>query len=92
MTRTKIRKAIEKSLGNNKSFKGFSLEVSSDPSHGDYASNVAFLVSGKSKKNPLEVAKDLRFKILKLEPRIFEKVEVAKPGFLNFFLAKEYLQ
>jgi arginyl-tRNA synthetase len=92
MARTEIRKIIEKSLGNKEAFEGFSLEVSSDPGHGDYASNVAFLVSGKLKKNPLEIAEDLRLKILKLEPGIFEKIEVAKPGFLNFFLAKEYLQ
>jgi len=92
MIRSEVRKTIKDSLGEIKDIPEFSLEVSSDLSHGDYASNIAFLAVGKLKKSPLEMAEDLKLKILKSKSKIFEKIEVAKPGFLNFFLNEEYLK
>jgi len=92
MIRSEVRKTIKDSLGKIKDIPEFSLEASSDLSHGDYASNIAFLAANKLKKNPLEIAGDLKSKILKSKSKIFEKIEVAKPGFLNFFLKEEYLQ
>ena len=47
-----IRKTIKDSLGKIKDIPEFSLEASSDLSHGDYASNIAFLAASKFKKNP----------------------------------------
>lgn len=67
--------------------------------HGDYATNVA-LVLGKAQKakferqklkTPLGLAKEIAKSYL-LGPRSFlEKIEVAPPGFLNFWLKKETL-
>ena len=49
--------------------------------HGDYSTNIALQL----KKDPAEIAQ-------KLQTDLFEKVEVAKPGFINFFISKKYLQ
>jgi arginyl-tRNA synthetase len=60
----------------------------SEKEHGDYASNVAFLLAKKEKKNPSDVAKDL---IEKIDSNIFSKIE-EKNGFLNFFLSDGVLK
>ncbi len=56
--------------------------------HGDYASNVAFLLAKKEKKNPSIVAKELKKKI---KSDVFSKIE-EKNGFLNFFLSEEAME
>jgi arginyl-tRNA synthetase len=62
--------------------------------YGDYASNIALKIGKKAKENPLEIAKILKDNLLSdfNFQEIFERVEIAEPGFLNFFLKKEYLQ
>jgi arginyl-tRNA synthetase len=61
------------------------VELSRDPGHGDYASNIAMILASLAKKNPREIAKILMEGI---EDRdgVLEKVEIAGPGFLNFFV------
>jgi arginyl-tRNA synthetase len=56
--------------------------------HGDYASNVAFLMAKKEGRNPSDVAKEL---IGKIESNLFCKIE-EKNGFLNFFLSDNALK
>jgi len=60
--------------------------------HGDYATNVAIVVAKELKKNPLEIAEIITDQLLVTEKEKFEKIEVKRPGFINFFLSKEYLQ
>jgi len=60
--------------------------------HGDYAINVAMQIAKTVKKNPMEIAQNIKNQISKIKNNFFEKIEVAKPGFINFFLSKEYLQ
>ena len=57
--------------------------------HGDYASAVAMEVGKKVGKNPLEVAEMFR---QNLDGRIMEvdRIEIAGPGFLNFYLKRVY--
>ena len=61
------------------------VELTKDPGHGDYASNIAMILASQVKKNPREIAKILSEGI---EDRdgVLEKVEIAGPGFLNFFI------
>jgi len=68
----------------------FSVNVPPRQELGDFASNVAILAARQLKKNPLDIARTIADKS-KTE-KIFAKVEVAKPGFVNFFLTDEYLQ
>jgi arginyl-tRNA synthetase len=56
--------------------------------HGDYASNVAFDIAKKEKRNPNQIAEELKNKI---KSDLFEKVEV-KGGFLNFFISEDALK
>ncbi|MDP2839441.1 MAG: arginine--tRNA ligase, partial [Syntrophales bacterium] len=61
------------------------VELTRDPGHGDYASNIAMILASQTKKNPREIAKIL---LEGIEDRdgVLEKVEIAGPGFLNFFV------
>jgi len=68
---------------------------------GDFSTNVALLLAKEVGKNPMEVAEQLKEEIAKgtisattkVEPLIaFEKIEVAKPGFINFFSSNETVQ
>ena len=67
----------------------FSIEIVKTKSemHGDWSSNIAMIVAKKKGENPKELAQ----KIIKLIPSEdwLEKVEIAGPGFLNFFLTKQ---
>ncbi|MBZ9578698.1 arginine--tRNA ligase [Patescibacteria group bacterium] len=60
--------------------------------HGDYSTNIALQIGKILKKKSMEIAKTLGSRLQVLGSRFFGKVEVAKPGFINFFLSKEYLQ
>jgi len=65
------------------------LERPANPVHGDYSTSIALKFSGKLKKNPLEVAQMIVEKFPKSE--FVEKIEVLKPGFINFWLSNDYL-
>ncbi|MEO0072033.1 MAG: arginine--tRNA ligase [candidate division WOR-3 bacterium] len=65
------------------------IEFLNKPELGDYASNIAFLLSRKENKAPIEIAQNLKPKLT--DCSIFKKVEVASPGFINFTLSREYL-
>lgn len=64
------------------------IERSKDPLHGDYSTNIAMRSASKLHKSPREIASSLA-KAIKSE--LIDKVEVAGPGFVNFFLAKSSL-
>jgi len=68
----------------------FQVEHPEEKIHGDYSTNMAMMVARQINKTPLEVAENLKSKILNLKSGFFEKIEVAPPGFINFFLSKEY--
>ena len=63
------------------------VEVPKDSLHGDYSTNVALILAKKLNKNPQDVAKDIAGKIT---DKIFERVEVAGLGFINFYMSKEF--
>lgn len=64
----------------------FVVERPSDLSNGDYATNIALVASKKVGKNPKELAHELRDR---LSITSVERIEIAGPGFINFFLSKE---
>ena len=55
--------------------------------HGDWTSNIAMVLSKELNKNPQELAKEIISQIKKIE--WLEKVEIAGPGFINFFLTRD---
>jgi len=67
----------------------FAIERTRNKAHGDYACNVALLLAKSVSRNPRELASALAASLP--ASRLVEKVEVAGPGFLNFFLSPQCL-
>ena len=55
------------------------VELTKDPGHGDYASNIAMVLAKQARKNPREIARILSERIEDREG-LLEKVEIAGPG------------
>jgi len=55
-----------------------------DKTHGDFACNLAMMLAKPAKKNPREIAQSLIDALPNSD--ILEKVEIAGPGFINFFI------
>ena len=66
------------------------LERPRDPAHGDVATNLALALAKSLKQPPRAVAERL-VAALELPPGPVRKVEIAGPGFINFFLAEAQL-
>jgi len=66
----------------------FILENPKEESHGDYTTNVAMILAGKLKKNPLEIAREITDKIDKTD--FLEKIEIVSPGYINFKFKKVF--
>lgn len=66
----------------------FVVERPSDSSHGDYSTNAALVAAKQLGKNPRKVAEELKKKLVS-EIKIVEKIEIAGPGFINFFLSHD---
>lgn len=64
------------------------LEIPKVSEHGDYASNIAFGLTRILKKSPREVASQIVERLNDSE-KILKKVEIAGPGFINFFISAE---
>lgn len=69
----------------------FSVEHPKELARGDYASNAAMVVAKEAGKAPQEVAEQL---LAALENTIeyVERIEVAGPGFINFYLDRSFFQ
>ncbi|MEX0652213.1 MAG: arginine--tRNA ligase [Candidatus Paceibacterota bacterium] len=66
------------------------LEYPADVSHGDFSSNVAMVLAQKEKQNPRELAGKIQEEIEKNLPLEIERIEVAGPGFINFYLSQDF--
>lgn len=60
-----------------------------DSTKGDYSTNLAMRIAPKLQKKPLDLAEEIVTNIEKDSD--IEKIEVAMPGFINFFLSDKYL-
>lgn len=56
--------------------------------NGDFTTNIAMKLARILKKNPLDIANDI---IGKINREDIENIEVKAPGFINFFVKKDYL-
>ncbi len=65
------------------------VEVPRDRSHGDYVTSVAMSLASRVRKRPREIAERI-IEFIEDSTHYLEKVEVAEPGFINFFLSKKY--
>ena len=67
----------------------FIIEKPADKKNGDFSSNIAMAGARVFKKAPRMIAEAI-VSNLDLEGTLFEKAEIAGPGFINFYLSKEY--
>lgn len=65
------------------------IKISDSPQHGDYYTNLAMRLAKQAGKNPFEIAEDIAAKFEKDE--YVSKLEVVKPGFINFWVSEESL-
>ncbi|MDQ0244908.1 arginyl-tRNA synthetase [Bacillus fengqiuensis] len=66
------------------------LELPKDKAHGDYSTNMAMQLARVAKKAPRMIAEELVANFDKTKASI-EKVEIAGPGFINFYMNNSYL-
>ena len=64
------------------------IDIPKNKNNGDYSSNIAMQLTKILKTNPKEIASKIAEKIK--NDKII-KIEIAGPGFLNFFVEKDYL-
>ncbi len=72
---------------------GIRVERPKDDQFGEYTTNVALMISKQAGKSPREIAEKIREQLTENSEQntLFEKVEVAGPGHLNFYLSQEAL-
>jgi arginyl-tRNA synthetase len=63
------------------------IERTRDRAHGDYASNLALLLAKPARSKPRDIAEKLVAVMETGDP--LQKIEIAGPGFINFFLGNE---
>lgn len=67
----------------------FAIEIPADKSHGDFAANTAMVCARAFKLPPRKIAELITEK-LDLSGTMFERTEIAGPGFMNFFLSRKW--
>ena len=67
----------------------FIIEKPSDKKNGDFSSNIAMAGARAYRKAPRMIAESI-VSNLDLTGTLFERAEIAGPGFLNFYLSDEY--
>ncbi|MFH1533533.1 MAG: arginine--tRNA ligase [Nitrospirota bacterium] len=82
-----LESAVKKAFG--KLDKEVKIEYPASEDHGDYASNIALQITKDLGKPPQEIAQKIIDNIEKNE--LVEKVEIAGPGFINFYISEKTL-
>ena len=91
MIRDEIKKIVAKTAGIDELL--VVLEYPDDEKFGDYSTNIAMRLAGERKESPKKIAENLIARIGNSTEakKIFKKIELAGPGFINFFLTDEFL-
>ncbi len=70
----------------------FVVELPKDITNGDFSTNIALVLSKEIGKSPKEIADSLVATWTTESTPAFSKIETAGPGFINFYLSKEYIE
>ena len=93
LLKQKITDAIKKAISNGDLPDGeipqFNIEKPANKANGDYSTNVALAGAKAFKKAPRMIAEAIS-NCLELDGTVFEKVEIAGPGFMNFYLSQKF--
>jgi arginyl-tRNA synthetase len=66
------------------------IEKPADKKNGDYSTNIALMLSKECRRNPRDLAAEL-IGLLAFPEGTVDKIEIAGPGFINFFLAPAFI-
>ena len=66
------------------------VEVPKNIQNGDYSTNVAMRFCGLYNSNPMDFGEKILSNIDISKEKYLEKVEIVRPGFINFYLSNEY--
>lgn len=87
--RTIIQAAINKLQQDDKIEHGLSyiinVDVTKNPEHGDFATNIAMILAKTLRLNPMQLAHMIVEQIASED--LFKQITIASPGFINFYLA-----
>src|SRR5512141_1173655 len=94
IVRTRLKSMIEEAIQpivqnqDELAIVNIELDTPKIAAHGDYASNIALGLTRVLKRNPRQIASEI---IANLEDsgQILQKIEIAGPGFINFFIRPE---
>lgn len=88
-----IEQAVKKAVSNGAlpeaEMSQFNIEKPANKDNGDYSTNVAMAGARAFKKAPRMIAEAI-VSCIDLDGTAFERVEIAGPGFMNFFLSQQF--
>lgn len=88
-----IEQAVKKAVANGAlpeaEMPQFNIEKPANKDNGDYSTNVAMAGARAFKKAPRMIAEAI-VSCIDLDGTAFERVEIAGPGFMNFFLSQQF--
>ena len=89
MLSEKIQKLIEAEFPGN----DISVTVPEVQTHGHFTTNLAFSLAKKERMSPMQAAEKIKSAVIAEDPeKLIEKIEVAAPGFVNFWLTPKSIQ
>ncbi len=80
-----VNSCIEKEVLKKTAIPSIEVEPPREGSHGDYASNIAMVFASSQREAPRRIAEHIVENINDSD-RILDKIEIAGPGFINFFI------
>ncbi|RKD23025.1 arginine--tRNA ligase [Ammoniphilus oxalaticus] len=82
--------AIEAGLAESGQIPNFVLEIPKEKAHGDYATNIAMQLTKIARKPPRQIAEAIIERFRAGQAHV-AKVEIAGPGFINFYMDHSYI-
>lgn len=88
-----IKDQILKTLHEVTGLEEVDIEFPENEAFGDYSTNIALVLAKEKEESPRKLAEEILSKLQKNKDlsEIIEKIEIAGPGFINFWLKKEVL-
>ncbi len=88
MLKNGINRCFKQGLLEKTDLPEYVIAVPNNPNHGHFAANLPMILASDQKRPPREIAEIIVHQMNR-EPGIAEKVEVAGPGFINFWISPD---
>ncbi len=85
-----IRTAVTDYMDSDDAVPQFSVNIPAREEYGDFSTGVAFSLAPAVKKPPFEIASGISKKMQKGIPGIVSRIDVIKPGYINFFMDNKF--